>query len=133
MEKEDDIRWKQRFNNFQRSIKVLEKSLEIVNPNETEQAGIILFYELSFELAWKVLKDYLEFGGFNTKSPREVIKIAFQTECISNGQKWLEALEDRNLIVYTYDEANAISLLLKIRVEYFPLLKELHEWLLLKL
>lgn len=51
MEKEDDIRWKQRFNNFQRSIKVLEKSLEIVNPNETEQAGIILFYELSFELA----------------------------------------------------------------------------------
>ena len=51
MEKEDDIRWKQRFNNFQRSIKVLEKSLEIVNPNKTEQAGIILFYELSFELA----------------------------------------------------------------------------------
>ena len=79
------------------------------------------------------MKDYLEFGGFNTKSPRELIKIAFQTECISNGQKWLEALEDRNLIVYTYDEANAISLLLKIRVEYFPLLKELHEWLLLKL
>ncbi|MDC3413872.1 nucleotidyltransferase substrate binding protein [Aquibacillus sp. 3ASR75-286] len=43
------------------------------------------FFETTFELAWKVLKDYLEVEGFVANSPRESIKQAFQVEIIEDG------------------------------------------------
>ena len=39
---------------------------------------------MSFELAWKVLKDYLEYEEFEVKSPRQTIKQAFQIELIED-------------------------------------------------
>ena len=129
MESNKDIRWKQRFQNFNLSFILLENSLAIDSPNVTERAGIIQFYEITFELAWKILKDYLEEEGFNVKSPREVIKLAFQNEIISNGHSWLEALDNRNITTHTYDETTALSVELQIRQTYFPLLKNLRQWL----
>ena len=38
-------------------------------PSDAERAGLIQFFEMSFELAWKVLKDYLEVEGFIIQSP----------------------------------------------------------------
>ncbi|WP_342774217.1 nucleotidyltransferase substrate binding protein [Aquibacillus sediminis] len=52
---------------------------------ELERAGIIQFFETTFELAWKVLKDYLEAEGYVAKSPRDSIKQAFQAEIIEDG------------------------------------------------
>jgi len=31
---------------------------------DLERAGIILLFEMAFELSWRVLKDYLEAGDF---------------------------------------------------------------------
>ena len=55
-----DIRWIQRFNNFDKAIFRLENALQIINPDITQKAGIIQFFEMSFELAWNMIKDYLE-------------------------------------------------------------------------
>ncbi|WP_294377501.1 nucleotidyltransferase substrate binding protein [uncultured Clostridium sp.] len=59
-----EIRWKQRFENFEKTYKLLEKYSEQTITNELEKAGIIQFFEMAFELAWKVLKDYLESEGY---------------------------------------------------------------------
>ena len=70
-----DIRWKQRFENFNKSYKLIEKYSKQQITSELEKAGIIQFFEMSFELAWKVLKDYLEAEGYVVKSPRETINL----------------------------------------------------------
>jgi len=99
------IRWKQRFINFEKSFKLLERTLSIPTPSEAEKGGIIQFYEVCFELSWKTVKDYLESEGFLVKSPKQVIKQAFQIEIIEDGELWLSALDDRNLTTHIYDEA----------------------------
>ncbi len=124
-ENNQDIRWRQRFSNFSRAFGLLGQSLAIQIPSEAERAGLIQFFEMSFELAWKVLKDYLEIEGFAVNSPRSAIKQAFQIGLITDGQVWMEALTDRNLTFHTYDEAIAIAVERKIRTEYFPILNQL--------
>ncbi len=122
-----DIRWKQRYQNYKRAFYLLSTALGIKEPTEIERAGIIQFFEMSFELAWKLMKDYLDYEGYATKTPRETIKQAFQIELITNGQDWLYALTDRNMTVHTYDENKAKEIEQKIRNRYFPLLKKLND------
>jgi len=121
---DQDIRWKQRFSHFRKAFLLLEQTLKIETPSEVERAGLIQFFEVSFELAWKVLKDYLEQEGFTINSPREAIKQAFQSGLIEDGHVWIEALTDRNLTVHTYEEKIAVAVEQKIRNVYFPALQD---------
>lgn len=127
MENLKDIRWKQRFENFDKAYKLLHKYSHIELKSELERAGIIQFFEMSFELAWKVLKDYLESLEYSVKSPRETIKQAFQLGIIDNGHVWIDALADRNLTTYTYDEELANKMINEIIQLYLPELNQMHE------
>lgn len=122
-----EIRWKQRFENFEKTYKLLEKYSEQTITNKLEKAGIIQFFEMAFELAWKVLKDYLESEGYMVKSPRETIKQAFQIGLIDNGHIWIDALADRNLTTYTYDEELASKMATEIISVYLPELKKMYD------
>ena len=124
-----EIRWKYRFDNFAKSFKVLKRSLEIENPSEVERGGVIQFYEMSFELAWKMIKDYLQEEGFEVKSPRAAIKQGIQMELLDDPYKWMDALEDRNLTAHTYDEETAIRVYDSIKKSYFPILNNLYDLL----
>lgn len=118
-----DVRWKQRFQNFDRACALLERTAAKPDLSEAERGGLIQFFEMAFELSWKLLKDYLTLEGYQIASPREAIKQAFQNGLISDGEAWLMALEDRNLTTHTYDEATALRVEKKIRNDYFPLLQ----------
>lgn len=120
------IRWKQRFENFDKAYKLLNKYSKQEIKSELERAGIIQFFEMSFELAWKVLKDYLEAQQYEVKSPRETIKQAFQIGIIDNGHVWIDALSDRNLTTYTYDEEVANKMISQILELYLPELEIMH-------
>ncbi|MCD6543792.1 MAG: nucleotidyltransferase substrate binding protein [Flavobacteriaceae bacterium] len=124
-----EIRWKYRFENFSKSFKVLERSLEIESPSEVERGGVIQFYEMSFELAWKMIKDYLQEEGFEVKSPRTAIKQGIQMELLGNPHKWMDALEDRNLTAHTYDEETAKRVYASIKNNYYPILRQLYDQL----
>ncbi len=76
MEQNNDIRWKQRFENFEKAYRLLERALEISNPSEAERAGLIQFFEMAFELSWKLMRDYLQEQGFTINSPKQAIKQA---------------------------------------------------------
>ena len=85
-------------------MKLLEDALDIENPSIVEQAGTIQFYEMTFELAWKCLKDFFQEQGLDVKYPREVLKTGIEKEILSKGDVWMQALTDRNLTSHLYDE-----------------------------
>lgn len=127
-----DVRWKQRFQNFDKAFKRLTDAIQIIR-NEPDnvllQAGLIQTYEFTFELAWKTLKDYLEMEGFTVPSPRATLRQAFQCGYIQQGDVWLKALNDRNLTAHTYDDEVAKEVIADIQQTYYFLLKDLHQWL----
>ena len=124
---DQDIRWKQRFGQFEKSFALLQTAIAIESPSVVERAGLIQFFEMAFELGWKLLKDYLEAEGFMIKSPRDAIKQAFQSGVVVAGHDWIQALDDRNLTAHTYNEKIAIEVEQKIRCTYYPLLQALHQ------
>ena len=127
MDNTQDIRWKQRYAHFQKAFRLLEQTVAIAHPSDAERAGLIQFFEMTFELAWKMLKDYLEAEGFTVISPRATLKQAFQAGLLDDGHVWLEALTDRNLTVDTYEESIALAVEQSIRARYYPALLALHQ------
>ncbi|AXF56550.1 nucleotidyltransferase substrate binding protein [Salicibibacter kimchii] len=126
MDNAKEIRWKQRFNNFEISYALLEEYKDHPLETELERAGLIQLFEVTFELAWKVLKDYIEAEGYMVKSPRQTIKQVYQMDLIENGHTWIDALSDRNLTEHTYDEAVAAKLVKNIREHYFLLMEKMY-------
>ncbi len=121
-----DIRWKQRFQHFNSALDWLAKA---VNRNDLDmigQAGAIQFFEMCFELSWKLLKDYLEYEGYSdVASPRSAIKQAFNAGLISNGHEWMEVLDDRNMTSHVYNEETARNIYQLISSKYYPIFLEL--------
>ena len=118
-----EIRWKQRFANYEKAYRTLSKYIDTELDSELEKAGLIQFFEMTFELSWKVMKDFLENQGYDVKGPRDAIKLAFQIDLINNGHIWLDALEERNMTVHTYDEHLADKMISHIKGFYYPELK----------
>jgi len=71
--------------------------------------ALIKSFEMTFELSWKTLKDYLKYNGIDVKLPREVIKQSFSNDIIADGQLWIEMLEERHLVAHTCDAACALT------------------------
>lgn len=127
-----DIRWHQRFNNFENAHKNLIEMLDLLNNEPSSKAyklAVIQSYEMDIELAWKTLKDYLNYLGYKLQAPRDTIKQAFAIEIIKDGEIWLQMLEDRNLTSHIYDEAKAQEIVDSINENYFAKLDSLCNFL----
>ncbi len=125
----NDIRWKQRFQNFEKSFEVFQRRYDAYerDPNdEAYQMSLIKAFELTFELSWKTLKDYLENEGSNPKSPRITLKEAFRVEIIRQSEDWLKALKTRNDAAHVYDEKILIKVLDFIKDEFYPIVRDLY-------
>ena len=123
-----DVRWKQRFQNFEKSLILLEGALALESPDIYQRAGLIQFFETTFELSWKLMKDYLEAEGFaEVSSPRSAIKKAFETGVIEEGHVWMELLLDRNLTAHTYNEDTVDKVERLIEQKYYPVIRKLYE------
>lgn len=116
----------QRFGQFQKAFRLLERAVQQNALSELEEAGLIQFFEMTLELAWKVMKDYLENEGMSPKTPRQSIKMAFQADILDNAQVWIDALDDRNLTSHTYNEHTAKQVVQLIKSKYYPMLADLH-------
>jgi len=125
-----DIRWQQRFQNFDRGISLLREALEngpaALSPLEKE--GVIQRFEYTFELAWKTVKDYLEQNGLviSPVTPRQVLKDAFAAKLIADGQTWIDMLDHRNLLSHTYDFAVFDQAVDAIAARYLPAMEAVH-------
>lgn len=122
----NDIRWKQRFENFEKAFKFYDQTVKKESLSELERAGLIQVFEFTFELGWKTLKDYLEEKNVIAKFPRDTIKEAFQYQIIDNGDTWMDMLAKRNLIAHTYDDYKATLAIRLITGPYYKAIEEVY-------
>jgi nucleotidyltransferase substrate binding protein (TIGR01987 family) len=126
-----NIRWQQRFQNLDRAVQLLREPLTGVERlSLLEQEGLIQRFEFTLELAWKTLKDYLEFSGvvIEPATPRNVVKEAFAAKILPDGQVWIDMLDHRNLLSHTYDEKLFCAAVDALADRYLPAIIALHEW-----
>ncbi|MFN3800360.1 nucleotidyltransferase substrate binding protein [Belliella pelovolcani] len=125
-----DIRWKQRFENYQKAFSQLKSAIEDngVNPIDIIKEGILQRFEFTHELAWKVMKDYLEFEGIqNITGSRSATREAFNIGLIQKGQIWMDMIESRNKTVHTYNQDVLIVEFKKVVEDYFVLFDAFEE------
>ena len=128
-----DIRWRQRLQNYSRAVSLLRSALANGPDalNDLEKEGVVQRFEYTVELAWKVLKDYLEFSGAQLVSvtPKSVVKAAFSARLLPDGQLWIDMLDHRNLLSHKYDQALLGKGLTEIGTRYLPALNALQQYL----
>ncbi|MHB1688532.1 MAG: nucleotidyltransferase substrate binding protein [Ignavibacteriaceae bacterium] len=113
-----DIRWIQRFANFQAALSQLQDGITVFNERGLsllEKQGIIKAFEFTHELAWNVLKDYFDYqGNFSIKGSRDAIREAFKYNLIHDANLWMKMIETRNLTAHTYDKETADEIVLQV-------------------
>jgi nucleotidyltransferase substrate binding protein (TIGR01987 family) len=95
--------------------------------NQVIEAGLIQNFEITIELAWKLMKKYLESENILAQTPRDSIKKSLEAGLINSGEIWLTALNDRNLTSHIYDEDQASEIAEKIINNYLKLFEQLEE------
>jgi nucleotidyltransferase substrate binding protein (TIGR01987 family) len=124
-----DIRWKQRFSNYTRAFQSLTEAVELSQQRELsslEQQGLIQSFEFTHELAWKMLKDYLEYQGItNIVGSRDASRFAFQNELIQDGAVWMQMIAARNQTTHTYNIKVAQAVVESILLQFYPALNQL--------
>ena len=130
-----DVRWKQRFNNFLKAFFKLEEAvLKIkveyqINEDGTInkdsflddiiKEGLIQRFEYTHELAWNVMKDFLvNAGNNNIFGSKDATREAFAVGLIKNGEVWMDMIKSRNKTSHTYNEETADDIFMKIVHEY---------------
>jgi nucleotidyltransferase substrate binding protein (TIGR01987 family) len=127
-----DIRWKQRFQNFDRAYACLQQSFErgTTALSMLERDSAIGIFDVSFDMARITLKDYLEQGGVIASpiKPRQVLEHAFAARILADVQVWFDMLNLRNLPSQTYDAS--VKAVEAIDASYLPAMGELHNFFL---
>ena len=124
---QQDLRWRQRFENYQSAVAQLNTAVVQYQNTDLDiiKEGVIQRFEFTHELAWKLMKDILQNEGFqDVLGSRTAIKTAFNQGLIKNGKLWIEMIESRNRTVHTYNQQILHHEFQKIVTVYLPLFLE---------
>lgn len=98
----EDIRWKQCFNNYLSALPTLTEAVALAQQrplSKLEQQGLIQGFEFTHELAWNVLKDYLDAQGFvGLIGSKNATRQAFKDALIQDGDAWMDMIKARKPI-----------------------------------
>ena len=119
-----DIRWHQRLNNFSSALTQLASAVQLArqrNLSNLEKQGLIQTFEFTHELAWNVLKDFLEYqGNTSMTGSRDASREAFRVGLVSDGDTWMEMIKSRNQTSHTYNLKIADDTVDKVINRYLP-------------
>ena len=130
-----DIRWKQRFSNYEKALAKLEEAVNHISKDSNDisidswldemlKEALIQRFEYTHELAWNVMKDYAHYqGNIDVAGSRDATREAFQLHLITEAHTWMDMIASRNKSSHTYNEVTANEIYMKILSEYFPLFK----------
>lgn len=119
-----------RYHTFCKSLKNLEKSRHADPKADFVLEGTVLNFNLTFDIAWKVMKDILikQLGilDFAIGSPRDTLRQAF-TNRIIDDDKWMEIMKVRNQLAHDYDGTFATQKFQDIINVYYSLFKKFRD------
>ncbi|MCF2494356.1 nucleotidyltransferase substrate binding protein [Dyadobacter chenhuakuii] len=122
---EQDIRWKQRFENYKKALAKLGEAVHLDTQralSELERQGVIQAFEFTHELAWKVMQDFFIYqGNSEIKGSRDATRQAFSVDLIMDGDNWMEMIKNRNLTSHTYNEEISEQIYKNIVGDFYPL------------
>lgn len=117
-----DIRWKQRFSNYERALVQLNKAYVLMSQRPLsilEKQGVIHIFEFTHELAWQTMKDFLKSkGNFEIYGSKDAVRQAFQYGLIHDGEVWMRMILSRNLTSHAYDEKTVDDIIESIFDDY---------------
>lgn len=120
-----------KYDNFCGSFDVLKKSERgMTLTNEIYRSGVIAQFNLTFELAWKLLQAVLReysVAEAQSGSPRDIIKLGFKFNFIDNEKAWSMMQKDRNSSVHIYNEEDINEIVAHIFDIYIPIFREFKE------
>ena len=129
--KNTDIRWVQRFKNYEKALNQLRAAVELSHTRELsglEQQGLIQAFEFTHELAWNTLKDFLESrGAFELFGSRDVTRAAFAAGLLVNGEVWMTMIVSRNQTSHTYNEETVEGITTAVINDYLTAFEALRE------
>ena len=131
MQKNEDIRWEQRFSNYRKALKKLTEAIEYIGSSvevtnkihgEIIKEGLIQRFEYTYEMAWNVMKDYAVYqGNSEIGGSRDAIRFAFSSNLISNGDGWMDMIKSRIKTTHTYNKETVEEIYHKVLNDYYPL------------
>ena len=128
--KQQDIRWQQRFQNFEKAFLSLQEAVLQKDLNELERNGLIQRFEFTIDMAWKVAKDFLEEKGFAFKpSPKDTFRQAQQAGYIDYAQQLIDGLDIRNELSHDYSGEKFEKSEAELRHIIFPAVSKLYQFL----
>jgi len=117
-----DIRWHQRFSNYNKALFQLTKFIDKGDLNELEEQGLIKAFEYTYELAWNTMKDFYEEQGETAiQGSKDAIRMAFNRGLIKSGQAWMNMVQSRIKSSHTYNEETADEIADEIVNSYYKL------------
>lgn len=127
-----DVRWRQRFDNYQRALTDLSGDVALRQMRQLsrlEEKGLIQSFEMVHELAWNVLKDYLEevAGTMGLLGSKDTTREAFRRGLIEEGELWMQMIQSRNLTSHVYDENTARAVAEDIASRFHPAFVRMHQ------
>ena len=101
-----DEKFSRRFQSFCNSLDALAEARKRDFSDSFVLSGTSAKFSITFDLAWKVMKDiliqYYAITGFVSGSPREVLRESFKANLISD-EAWMGMLKVRNELSHDYD------------------------------
>jgi nucleotidyltransferase substrate binding protein (TIGR01987 family) len=121
-----DVRWRQRFQNYQQALARLNEAVALSRQralSDLEQQGLVQAFEFTHELAWNVLKDYLEEQGYaGIIGSKNATREAFKNGLLEDGESWMDMIKARNLTSHTYHTKIAEDIVKDILGRFHPAL-----------
>ncbi len=118
-----------KYENFCRAYNNLKNSVSIQPPYDAVTlTGLVGLFEITFEQSWKMIKEILEYHGYEqsgTGSPRIIIKTAYSAGMVNDEEIWLKALSARNNVSHSYNEEIALSIVQETREFYVDMFEAL--------
>ena len=96
-----------KLDNFVNCLTILaDADFKMAETNDIYRTGIIVQFNLTFELAWKALQEVMRKHSVeeaSTGSPREILQLGYKIGFFDDSETWLLMLKKRNTSVHIYN------------------------------
>jgi len=107
---------------------ILSRWKEALDQPESDivRDSAILRFELTYEVAWKLVQFLVREHGYEVNSPRQAFQRAFTMGWITDEVVWADIIKARNTATHVYREEYAMALYLKL-AKFYEAFRELHD------